>query len=168
MLCVILLSASCSDKGATVALPPQHTSTPALPSATPPKPDADAVRDAYQRFVALLDRADTLPAGNRTQQLSRYMTNPQLSQVLDRIKALHAKKLTSYGASVVHIKDVKVEGDNATVHDCQNSWNSGLMNATTRKKVNRGVKEENVEAFLIKGTDGRWRVRKYVVLGEGC
>ncbi len=42
------------------------------------------------------------------------------------------------------------------------------MNRTTRKKIKRGVEKGRTKAYLIKGADEKWRISKYVVLGEGC
>ncbi|MBA9003055.1 hypothetical protein [Thermomonospora cellulosilytica] len=167
----ILVSLGCSNNdGAAVDLPPKPSTDITVPTAVTPSPadETAEVRRTYVESVALLDRADTLPEGTRRQRLAQYLTDPQLSRILDRIKDLHAENLTSYGASVPHIKSVKVEGDKATVHDCQDSSNSGLMDATTQRKINRGVKEESIKALMQKHSDGRWRISKFVVLGEGC
>jgi len=171
MACGVLL-VSCSGEHPTVALPTQADPVSASPSSsTPsvsPEAEAEAIKYAYQQFTALLDRADRLPASTRRQELSMYMADPQLSRVLNRIEELHADNLTAYGSTIVHVKNVLIDGDNATLHDCQDTRKAGLMKATTRKKINRGIKEEHIKALLIKGSDGRWRVRKSISLGQGC
>ncbi|WP_146087329.1 hypothetical protein [Thermomonospora echinospora] len=171
MACGVLL-AGCSEESPTVALPTQTGSALAVPSSSPPstspESEAEVIKDAYEQFAALLDRAHTLPAASRRQHLSTYMTDPQLSRVLDRIEKLRADGLVAYGTTVVHIKSVLIDGNDATVHDCQDTRNAGLMRADTHKKISRGVKEENIKSYMLKGADGRWRISKSVALGEGC
>jgi hypothetical protein len=158
-----MLLAGCHGQGADASLP--SASSTATPS---PVSDTDAVTSIYTTLVAELDHADSLPADTRRRQLSIHMSDPQLSRVLDRIDQLRAKHLTSYGNSVVHVKSVHVAGDQALLRDCQDSSGAGLENALTHKKVNRGLKEEGIKAYLSKGADGKWRVTKLVSLGKGC
>ena len=155
----------CSNGDEAAALPSSTKSATPLPSATS---NEAAAKNAYTSFIAVLDRADSLPESSRKQQLSALMIEPQLSRVLKRVEELQSKNLTSYGKVAVHITSVKVTGNDATLRDCQDSSNAGIMNKHTRKKINRGVKKGNTKAYLVKGTDGQWRVSKYVVYGEGC
>lgn len=159
-----LVLSGCTGADKAVALP---TSTDSAAPTTPLSEDVP-VRRAYTSFVAMLDHADTLPMSSRQQQLSALMVDPQLSRVLKRTDELRSKNLTSYGKVLVHITSVSVNGHDATLRDCQDSSNAGIMSRTTRKKINRGVAKGNIKAYLIESADGQWRVSKYVVLGEGC
>ncbi|MFD0850961.1 hypothetical protein ACFQ07_01880 [Actinomadura adrarensis] len=118
--------------------------------------------------MAVLDRAVSIPAATRRQQLSRHMIDPQLSKVLDSSRRYDADGIGTYGTSITHIKSVQVVADEGTVRDCQDGRNSGLIYKSSKKKINRGVQETNIKATLKKGTDGRWRVSRYSILGEGC
>ncbi|NEA27643.1 hypothetical protein [Actinomadura bangladeshensis] len=163
--CAVLVLAGCKSGSEAVALP--------SPSNVPTSPQSsisedEAVRRVYTSFIAMLDHADSLPESSRKQQLSTLMVEPQLSRVLKRAEELESKNLTSYGKVVVHITSVDIAGNDATLHDCQDSSKAGVMNRNTHKKSNRGVEKGNTKAYLVKSADGKWRVSKYVVLGEGC
>ncbi|TMQ92737.1 hypothetical protein ETD83_26720 [Actinomadura soli] len=160
----MLVLSGCTNGDKAAALP---TSSDSAAPTYPVSEDA-TVKRAYTAFVAMLDHADTLPLHSREQQLSALMVDPQLSRVLKRADELRSKNLTSYGQVIVHITSVIINGHEATLHDCQDSSNAGIMSRTTHKKINRGVKKGNTRAYMIKGTAGQWRVSKYVVLGEGC
>ncbi|MFA1549913.1 hypothetical protein [Actinomadura chokoriensis] len=118
--------------------------------------------------MAMLDRADSLPAESRKRDLATIMVDPQLSRVLRRIDVMKRQHITTYGHVVVHIKSVQLTSTGATVFDCQNSSGAGIRNSITGKKIKRGVGEGDTKALLVKGPDGKWRVRKSITIGEGC
>jgi hypothetical protein len=158
-----LLLTGCDTEGRTATLPSTKTTAP-----TSPPSDDEAVTTAYTNVVAQLDNADSLPTDIREQELSRFMSDPQLSRVLNRAKQLNAENLTSYGNSIPHVQSVHINGNKAILRDCLDASNAGLQNSRTQKKVNRGFREEGVKAHLSKGSDGQWRVVKIISLGEGC
>ncbi|MGI5206154.1 hypothetical protein ACQEU6_31860 [Spirillospora sp. CA-108201] len=116
----------------------------------------------------MLDRADSLPAESRKRELAAVMVEPQLSRVLQRIDKMKSQHIATYGRIIVHVKGVQLTADGATVSDCQDSHGSGLLNSVTQKKINRGVRQGNTKALLVKGADGKWRVSKSITIGEGC
>lgn len=160
---IALATTGCSTEQEAAALPsPIESAQAATPSPTA------AVAQAYTDFVAMLDRADSLAPETRKQELSAVMVEPQLSRVLKRIDDMKEQKQATYGNIVVHIARVNLTGNRAVVRDCQDSSNAGLLDTRTQKKLNRGVKERNTKALLERGADGRWRVSKFIILGEGC
>ncbi|MFV2178742.1 hypothetical protein ACFHW2_40380 [Actinomadura sp. LOL_016] len=160
---IALATVGCSAEQDAAALP-SPTDATQVPA---PSPTA-AVTQAYTDFVAMLDRADSLARGTRRQELSAVMVDPQLSRVLKRIDDMERKNQATYGNIVVHVTSADITEDGAVVRDCQDSSNAGLLDTRTQKKLNRGVKKRNIKALLERGTDGRWRVNKFIVLGEGC
>lgn len=160
---IALLLTGCDAEGRTAPLPSIRT----MPPTSPPSDD-EAATTAYTNVVAQLDTADSLPADIREQELSRYMSDPQLSRVINRVRQLKAEHLTSYGKSIPHVQSVQIHGNKAILHDCLDAGNAGLQSSRTQKKVNRGLKKEGVKAHLSKGSDGQWRVVKIISLGEGC
>lgn len=162
----VLALSGCSGRQQAVALPSPTDSRASLGSSS--AADAKAAELAYRNFVAMLDRADSLPADSRKQKLATVMAEPQLSRVLKRISVMKKQHLTTYGNVIVHLTSLQLTADGATILDCQDTRNAGLINSVTQKKVNRGVKEDNTKALLIKGNDGKWRVSKSITLGKGC
>ncbi|WP_344276461.1 hypothetical protein [Actinomadura napierensis] len=116
----------------------------------------------------MLDRADSLPAESRKQQLATVMADPQLSRVLQRIDKMKSQHIATYGHIVVHVKRVQLTTSGATLYDCQDSRDSGLLNSATGKKLSRGVSHGNTKALMVKGSDGQWRVSKFITIGDGC
>ncbi|TMR04366.1 hypothetical protein ETD83_08380 [Actinomadura soli] len=163
---VALICSSCGGGPKAVALPSVTYSEAPLPSST--ATEKDVVASAYTKFVAMLERADSLPARSRERELATVMADPQLSRVLQRIDEMKRQHIATYGHIIVHVKSVQLTASGATVYDCQDSRGSGLLNSITRKKINRGVQQGNTKALLVKGSDGRWRVSKSITLGEGC
>ncbi|TMQ92736.1 hypothetical protein ETD83_26715 [Actinomadura soli] len=160
----LLLLTGCTAEDSAVPLPTAAKS----PSVSPPQSDAEPIKRSYIAFIAILDRADSLPTGTRRQELAFHMTDPQLTRVIDRIKEMEEENLTSYGKVVAHVQDIHVKDTDATLRDCQDSRDAGTMNALTGKKINRGIEKENLKTYLSKGPDGRWRVTKTVSYGKGC
>lgn len=159
----VLIAPGCGGEPEAVALPSlTDSSTP------PPEAEEEAVAAAYTKFVAMLDRAGSLPDETRKRQLATVMVDPQLSRVLQRIEKMKSQNIATYGHIIVHVKSVQLTASGATVHDCQDSRNSGILNSITRKKINRGVQQGHTKALLVKGSDRQWRVSKSITIGEGC
>lgn len=161
----MIFLAGCVDEGNSVPLP-SAADSPRDPSS--PSSDIEMIKRSYVAFIGALDRADSLPPNMRREQLAIHMTDPQLTRVIDRVQAMNKEGITSYGRAVPHVQHIAVTGGDATVSDCQDSSHAGIFNTLTGKKMNRGVKEEGITAFLSKGTDGRWRVTKTISHGKGC
>jgi hypothetical protein len=170
--CAALVSASCHGRDETTPAPttsPARVQPPGDPSDNSQATrEYESVRLAYREFVDVLGRAASLPRATRKERLSKYMVDPQLSKVLDAIQTNEANDITTYGSSMPHIKSVRINGDEATVDDCQDGSKAGLIEVSTSKKINRGLKEENIKTDLMKSVDGRWRVSNSTTIGEGC
>ncbi|TDC69850.1 hypothetical protein E1200_07105 [Actinomadura sp. GC306] len=162
----VLICSGCGGGQEVVALPSLTNSVAPLPSLS--AVEEDAVASAYTKFVAMLDRADSLPAESRKAQLATVMVDPQLSRVLRRIDEMKRQNIATYGHVIVHVKSVQLTESGATVIDCQDSRGAGTMNSVTGKKINRGVQQGSTKALLVKGSDGQWRVSKSITVGEGC
>ncbi|WP_147339383.1 hypothetical protein [Actinomadura spongiicola] len=161
----MLLLTGCGTGEADSPMPTVAVSAPVSP---PPESQTEAIKRSYIAFVAILDRADSLPASTRRQKLGVHMTDPQLTQVLDRVEEMKRTDIATYGTVATHIQSVRIVGTGATLRDCQDSSGAGLLNVRTGKKINRGVEEETIKAYLAEGSDGRWRVTKSISYGKGC
>lgn len=163
---VILLVAGCGGGSHDVRLP--TTSAPAAPpsSASPASADA-AVRQSYTQYWATLPQAEhQATAGDQRRVLSRYATDPLLSEVIVNIGKLHASDVTSEGYVVVHVEKVQVTGSNAELMACQDSTHTRLRNTRTGKITNQNGSNTHVRAVVIRGTDGQWRVKRIFPLGR--
>lgn len=161
----MLLLTGCTPEESSVPLPTAAKSPSESP---PPQSEAEAIKRSYIAFIEILDRADSLPTGTRQQELARHMTDPQLTRVINRTQEMNEENIASYGKVVAHVREIQVNGTDATLRDCQDSRDAGVMNTLTGKKINRGIEKESIKAYLSKGPDGRWRVTKTVSYGKGC
>lgn len=149
----VLVTPDCGGESRAVALPSltdSGTPRPSLSNAD----EEHAVASAYTKFVAMLDRADSLPAEFRKRDLATVMVDPQLSHVLRRIEEMKKQHIATYGQVAVRIKSVQITASGATVFDCQDSSNAGILHSVTGKKINRGVREGNTKALLVRGLKG--------------
>ncbi|MUN35371.1 hypothetical protein [Actinomadura litoris] len=162
----ILMLSSCGSNEKAAALP-SLTRPTRMPASTPSAHDEEEVKKAYTATISLLDHVDSLPIAVRKQQLSQFMGEPQLSRVLGGIQKNQSENHASYGKIVTHIRSLEITGNSAILHDCQDSSRTGLLDVTSGKKINRGVKEERVKAHLSRDS-GRWIVTDIATLGQGC
>lgn len=167
---IVILAATaltgCKGDDAASAVPSGTASAPSLPPSTPDS-QTRAIEDVYIKLNAFLTQADKLPADVRKQQASGYTVDPQLTRILRHAEELRSKNLTIYGTTIAHVASVTINGSDAVLRDCADSSEMGMMNTLTRKKLNRGVKSEDIKAYFQK-SDGKWKVAKLVSLGKGC
>jgi hypothetical protein len=73
---------------------------------------------------------------------------------------MQADKQELWGKPVVYVQDVKVSGNKATVRDCQDGTKAGQADARTHQLIpgTKGEPRVPIEAILVRGTDGRWRL----------
>jgi hypothetical protein len=158
---LVLLLGGCSNGDRDVSLP--STAPPGAPSASvSPTSVEDAVKQSYTQYWKVLPQAEHADSESRRRQLLvQYSTEPQLSTALRGINDLHAKDLTSSGYVVVHIKKVQVNGDKATVEDCQDATKALIRKRSTGQVISRGVPNDRIRATLKRGSDGRWRISRF-------
>jgi hypothetical protein len=162
-LLLVLLTGACDQGPRNVTIPTKAASPSSSATST-----EDAIRHSYMQYWAELPLAERAGSEARSRQLlAPYVTDPLLGTVLDNIEKLHARKQASWGSVVVHIQDVQVKGDTAIVRDCQDSSNAGLLDTRSNKKTSRGVPKDPWRATLVRGADGRWRVKTFTPLA-GC
>jgi hypothetical protein len=161
---LMVLTAACGGGEHKVALP--TTSAPAAPGASAsPSSAEDAVRQSYTQYWAVLPQAEHADSESRRRELlAAYTTDPQLTTALRGIDDLHAKDLTSSGHVVVHIEKVQVNGDKATVWDCQDATKALINKRSTGKTISRGVPNDHLRATLSRGSDGTWRISRFAPL----
>lgn len=124
-----------------------------------------AILSQYHKVFRVAQKAERVPAGQRRAMLAPYLTEPQLSHVLQGIRELREKGIRTYGYRELHPYDLQITGSKATLHDCQNTSHTGQIRVKTGEKLTRGVKQDHYVITLVRGADGKWRV-KYVDKGK--
>lgn len=156
--------------GLTACGSSSHPGTIPSPTATVSQ-DASAlaaVVGAYDALWPAGQRAEAAPEADRQAILTPVATSTQLATMLDGIAALRAADRRTWGQVVLHPYDVQVNGDTATVQDCQNDSRAGQMNASTGQRLTHGGPAVHLQATLRRGADGAWRVARIVQVSQPC
>lgn len=170
-LAVLLASAGCNGDRDKVTLPPSTTRTVPTPPATPSQSAEDMVKAAYTEFATDSRKAILAPPDQVRQVLSKYSTGDYLELQIRSARKAQKENHVPWGTgAVVHVTKVEVTGTKATVGDCQDARNHGLMDKSTGKRVagTGGTARQGLRAQLQLGGDGRWRVSKLENYPESC
>ncbi|MEV0168978.1 hypothetical protein [Nonomuraea fuscirosea] len=122
----------------------------------------------YRELYVAGPRAEHAPSAKRRAILERVAAPPLLDTMLKGITALRASGRVTWGQPVLYTFDVRVQGDRADLHDCQDARKAGQADDRTGKRLTHGMPATHMVAALIKGTDGAWRVAKVEQLEEPC
>jgi len=141
---------------ATQAQDPAHT------------PAEEAVVAVYRNLYPAGQRAEKTQPEERKAILEDVATQPLLNRMLRGIAALRTTGRVTWGSPVVHASDIKIKGDRATLHDCQDGSHSGQADDKTGKRLTHGKTGTHLVATLRKGDDGAWRVSKVEQVEEPC
>lgn len=145
-----------------------------VPTVPSPKPTSSleatkqAIIDTYTGLWPAIKRAERVPAAQRRQVLSRHLEEPELGSLLQQIAEHEADGLRVYGQAVVHVTDVEVRGQKATLHDCRDSSQTGLIDEDTGEKVTVGVEEDHVIATLAQNRADEWRIKQVRHVEKSC
>lgn len=164
-LATALTVAGCGgDSGKKVTLPSSsaNASGSAAPTApaSPATPE-QAVRTAYTDSYKAARGAVDKPPEQVRGFLSRYYTGRYLDLVVQSVLRSQQQQLVPWGSGVVvHVKKLTIDGDKATLDDCQDASNAGLKSRKTGKVVpgTVGTDAQRVVAELTRGGDGQWRL----------
>lgn len=103
----------------------------------------------------------------RYQLLSTVSTELSLNKTSGGIAASVRDGETTYGDVELHPQVVLIQGDLATVEDCQDTSQAGTMRISDGEKISVGVKNTLVKTQLRLGQDGVWRVAAVVFGPDG-
>ncbi|MDF5759043.1 hypothetical protein [Spongiactinospora sp. TRM90649] len=123
---------------------------------------------AYRELYLAGPRAEHARPEERRAVLKHVATRPLLDTMLEGIAALRASGRVTWGNPTLHTFDVKVQGDRATLHDCQDARKAGQADARSGKRLTHGMPGTHMVAALIKEADGVWRVAKVDQLEKPC
>ena len=132
--------------------------------------DRAAVEQAYRQFWLVTWSVDREhPASDWRRVVAAVAVDPELSLVVSGTQRLRQNGLTSYGEPVPHPRVLPVLGAGvARVRDCQDASHSGQAEVATGRARTVGVARNPVEAVLVRGADGRWRVSRLSFPGGSC
>lgn len=131
------------------------------------QPERDAVVAAYDQFWDRMHTVPHDPESTWDDAMAEVAVNPQLKITLQGMRLAKERGVTSYGTVTSRITDVDIDGDEATVMDCQDASESGQADATSGEKKTVGVKRNPVEARLHRD-NGRWKVAEISYPGGEC
>lgn len=131
--------------------------------------ERDAVIASYEEFWQRHNRLRERPASSWRGELAEVAVNPQLKITLQGMRFNRANGITTYGAVRSRITKVIVDGNTATVSDCQDASRAGKADLETGEKKTVGVSRNPVRARLERVADGgEWKVAKITFPGGDC
>jgi hypothetical protein len=136
---------------------PSPTAT-SSPTASPTADPTPAILSAYREFFARQSEISAAPKEARQALLAPFTTDPELNRVLRGMFAAEGFGEVGYGSPVVNPAVAKVDGDTATITDCQDTSEFGQKKKANGKITQHGIKRANVLAKVKRGPDGTWRI----------
>lgn len=121
----------------------------------------------YEEFWVRLRYVEDKAESTWDRYLAEVAVDPQLKLSLQATRFQKQNGIALYGEVRSRISDVKVDGDKATIVDCQDASESGQADATTGKKKTVGVPRNPVRARLELDHD-QWKVAKITYPGGDC
>jgi hypothetical protein len=171
-LSVVSMVAACGGQ-ASVSLPGKALpgKAPAAAAASAPALSArQQVVTAYTGYLSALAAADDSRSAARARAiLGKYLPASTIGSAVSAFRAYWRRGEVSYGSVVPHLLRVRVSGDRAYVHDCQDTTGSGLADARTGQAIpgTMGTGYENLITRLQR-VRGRWLVMIQTVLVASC
>lgn len=164
---VLAPAAACSSNGDVNTEEPFSAGTTATPAPTVASDEA-AVLAAYREFFARQTEISMASKEQRRALLEPFTVDPALERVLRGMFAAEELGEVGYGEPVVNPTVQSVDGDTATVTDCQDTSKTGRMKRGTGKVTTRGLKRDNVSTTMLRGEDGVWRVSGVDYVEKSC
>jgi hypothetical protein len=129
---------------------------------------APDIEQAYAEFWAVGNKVVHDDPATWNLELAAVSVDPQLTRMLDNLNTLRSRLVTVYGETREHVTKIDVEGDAATVSDCQDASGTGQADAKTGEHRTVGVPRSPVSARMQRGADGKWRVADVSYPKGGC
>jgi hypothetical protein len=169
--CATIVLAGCGPTGGSVQLPPKSPATPVVSAGNRQSPsERQRMVAAFTGYNAALHQAnDSHSAAEVKRLMSRYLNSATITNLIRFDRGLWSKHESSYGHVVYHILTVRIEGDHAFVHDCDNTSDSGLENDATGQPIagSLGVRNLNIVTRLNL-VDGRWLIGLQTIEDVPC
>jgi hypothetical protein len=161
--------AGCSSDGGVETELPIAAATGPSPSVTSSTASDEAeILAAYREFFARQAEISLAPKEQRRVLLEPFTTDPALNRVLRGMFAAEELGEVGYGQPVVNPTVTEIDGDTATIIDCQDGENAGRKKRSGGKITTRGMANTKVVATAERGPDDRWRMATFDYPEEPC
>jgi hypothetical protein len=148
------------------SLPPTSSPAPTTSSmdrAAREAADRLAVEAAWAHYWSVYETFDTkVPKSRWDQVIAAIAVDPIRSQILNAARSNLIIGVVGYGYVVNHpFWRTPINGrSTAVMGDCMDQSHYGSMFAKTGQKRTVGVAHDNTRATLVRGADGKWRVKQ--------
>lgn len=149
--------------------PPSVPSSAAESSASPPSSeispqeaaDRAAIEAQWVKFWRTYVDIVRTPSEQRAAALDNVSVDPTKGRVLKDASDLEGQGLDNYGDVVLNIYGIDLLGDgnSAVIQDCQDQSGFGSVFVESGKKRTVGIDHNHMQAGLVRGADGIWRVQ---------
>jgi hypothetical protein len=148
--CVALL-AGCTGAAAQVRLPAKVAATSSTTTSQRPLTPRQQVASAYAGYTAAMAAAFNSRSPAQVRQLLRpYLATATISNAIQAFSQAWSHNEISYGHVVQHVIGIRIAGNAAWVHDCDNTSDAGLAYGSTGQIVpgTLGSAEDNLMTRL--------------------
>jgi hypothetical protein len=169
--CPTIVLAGCGPTATSVRLPPKSPATPAVSASTrhtlSERQQVIAAFTGYNAALRLASNSRSAAAVRRL--MSPYIDSATIANLIRFDRGLWSRNESSYGHVVYHILTVRIDGDHAFVHDCDNTSDSGLENIATGQPIpgSLGVRDLNIITRLNL-VHGRWLIGLQTIEDVPC
>lgn len=120
----------------------------------------DEVLSQYRQFWSVLPGVSAAKANERRGMLQPFATGPELSSLLQAMRAADSRGTVFYGKDIPRptVETLSVAQKVAVINDCQDSSHAGNKDRRTGRRLTVGVARHLVVATMNLGPDGKWRV----------
>jgi hypothetical protein len=129
---------------------------------------SNVVKRAFMHFWSVSNGVIQERDGAWRLELAVVAVEPQLSQMVDNLNSLKSRGIAVYGTTVEYVTKVDVDGDTATVTDCQDASQSGQLDIKTGERTTVGVPRNPVTGRMQRDEKGDWRVAEISFPGGTC
>lgn len=165
---LLALAAGCDTAPADDNKRNPDLSAPLNSGAAPAQNAEDQVVAAYKEFWQRLRYVEDEPQDEWKAYLGEVAVDPQLRISLQATRFQKLNGITLYGDVAHRITDVEINGDKATVDDCQDASKTGQADAKTGKRKTVGVARDPVRAAMKRIDNETWKVSKITFAGGEC
>jgi hypothetical protein len=169
--CAMPAMTACSGEPARVELPAKPAAaTPAALRRLAPATPRQQVLAALTGYTAALGQAEQSRSDIAARRLLRpYVVASRIGGLVEAVSSIWAKGDRFYGQDVLHVLGVRVDGDRAFVHDCDDTSAMGLESAATGQILpgTAGVQHANLVTRLDQ-VAGHWLVESQVPEDVPC